>query len=152
MYMADNDANPYATPASILDIERREVIRALRGPSMGLLVLSVTWGGFALFGIVVLTALTILWFVRKGEFQLFLSLDELPQLLTMLPSLFIAYGAWCMRSSRRYGVSVAAAIVACLPFLSPWIFLGIPFGIWALVLLRRQDVREAFAMQPSAKH
>jgi hypothetical protein len=49
-----------------------------------------------------------------------------------------------MRRSVHYGRTVAAAIVACIPCLSPWVLLGIPFGIWALVVLCRRDVQAAF--------
>jgi hypothetical protein len=34
--------------------------------------------------------------------------------------------------------------VASIPVLSPFIWLGIPLGIWAFVVLRRADVRAAF--------
>ncbi len=45
-----------------------------------------------------------------------------------------------MRRGNRYRMAMAAAVVACIPFLSPWVFLG----IWALVVLCRRDVRAAF--------
>ena len=75
-------------------------------------------------------------------------LDDLMPLLIALPSMFVFYGAWCMRRNVRYRLAVAAAVVACVPFLSPWIFLGIPFGIWALAILWRRDVRAAFDAGP----
>ena len=42
------------------------------------------------------------------------------------------------------GVAVAAAIVSMIPCLSPLIVVGIPFGIWSLVVLNDSAVKEAF--------
>jgi ABC-type spermidine/putrescine transport system permease subunit II len=61
-----------------------------------------------------------------------------------LPSCFIAYGAYCMRRGVRYRTSKIAAILACIPIVSPMIWFGIPFGIWALLVLRQPAVRRAF--------
>jgi hypothetical protein len=49
-----------------------------------------------------------------------------------------------MRRGVRYRITMASAITSCIPFLSPMVYFGIPFGIWALVVLRRKDVRIAF--------
>jgi len=43
---------------------------------------------------------------------------------------------------------MAAAIVACVPFCSPCVVLGIPFGIWALVVMAKPEVRAAFQPRP----
>ena len=50
-----------------------------------------------------------------------------------------------MLLGRRYRLCYASAVLACIPLLSPFIWLGMPFGIWALVVLHRRDVKEAFA-------
>jgi hypothetical protein len=58
---------------------------------------------------------------------------------------FIIFGALRMRQLRSYGLAVAAAILSLIPCLgSPCIVLGVPFGIWALVVLVNSDVRQAF--------
>ncbi len=65
-------------------------------------------------------------------------------------NLVILAGARSMRRGRRYQLCYAAAIVACVPFLTP-LFAGVIFGVWALILLHRQDVKELFvaATKPS---
>jgi hypothetical protein len=58
----------------------------------------------------------------------------------------IFLGALKMKQMSSYGFAVAAAILATIPCISsPCFVLGMPFGIWALVVLMRQDVRTAFS-------
>ena len=49
---------------------------------------------------------------------------------------------WCKRS---YWLAVASCVVSLIPVLTPALILGIPVGLWGLVVLRRDDVRSAFA-------
>jgi hypothetical protein len=57
----------------------------------------------------------------------------------------IIIGANKMRKLDSYGFAVAAAILSVIPCLSsPCFILGLPFGIWALVVLMDQRVRDAF--------
>jgi TM2 domain-containing membrane protein YozV/predicted Ser/Thr protein kinase len=65
-------------------------------------------------------------------------------LFKMVPALFMLFGAIKMVQLRSYAWAIAAAILAivCCSLV------GFPVGIWALVVLSRQDVREAFACQP----
>ena len=37
-----------------------------------------------------------------------------------------------------------AAFMACIPFVTPFTVVGIPFGIWAMSLLKQPDVLAAF--------
>lgn len=54
-------------------------------------------------------------------------------------------GAMKMRGLESRSQSWAAAIIAVIPICSPCCVLGIPFGIWALVVLNDNEVRDAFA-------
>ena len=51
-------------------------------------------------------------------------------------------GASKMMKLRNYPFSVAASIVAA--FAGPGALLGMPFGVWAVVILNRRETREAF--------
>ena len=37
-----------------------------------------------------------------------------------------------------------AAICACIPILSPWLIVGIPFGIWAVIVLNLPSTADEF--------
>lgn len=49
-----------------------------------------------------------------------------------------------MRYMRSLHICRAAAVVACIPFLSPVVVLGIPLGIWAAVVLFQKRTAEEF--------
>jgi hypothetical protein len=59
-------------------------------------------------------------------------------------SALILVGAMRMQKLTNHGMAMAAAIIAMIPCLSPCCLLGIPFGIWALVVLSRPDVKSQF--------
>ncbi len=62
---------------------------------------------------------------------------------SVIPALVIIYGAVEMMRIRSYGWAVAATIVA-IAFCN---IIGLPAGIWALIVLLQRGVRETFANQ-----
>ena len=59
-------------------------------------------------------------------------------------SLLEIYGATCMLRMKQYGFAMASAILSLIPFCSPCFVLGIPFGIWSLVVLAQSEVKSRF--------
>ncbi|MGA7700516.1 MAG: hypothetical protein WCB27_12965 [Thermoguttaceae bacterium] len=53
-------------------------------------------------------------------------------------------GATKMKKLESYSFAMAAAIIAMIPCISPCCLLGLPFGIWALVVLGDGSVKAAF--------
>jgi hypothetical protein len=64
--------------------------------------------------------------------------------LVVLLDGFVLFAGLRMLNLRNYGLVMAAAVVACVPCCSPMCVLGIPFGIWALVVLNNAEVKSAF--------
>jgi hypothetical protein len=64
-------------------------------------------------------------------------------LIGLVMGLFIIFAAWRMMQLRAYELSMAGSCLAVLPYSIFWL-LGLPMGIWALVVLRRPEVRAAF--------
>jgi serine/threonine protein kinase len=66
---------------------------------------------------------------------------------------YLLAGAIQMLRLRNYRLVLSAACLALVPWSPAWV-LGLPIGIWALVVLRRREVSEAFQassrMSPSA--
>jgi hypothetical protein len=56
----------------------------------------------------------------------------------------IIAGAQKMKRLESYGFSMAVCIMAVIPLLSPLLIVGIPFGIWGLVVINQPDVKDAF--------
>jgi predicted Zn finger-like uncharacterized protein len=63
--------------------------------------------------------------------------------LGLLWGLLLIVGGMKMRKLESYALSMTASIVAMLPCTSCCL-LGLPFGIWALVVLGQSDVKESF--------
>jgi hypothetical protein len=59
-------------------------------------------------------------------------------------SILILIGALKMQKLQSYGMAVTASILAMVPLLTPCCLLGLPFGIWSLTVLNREDVKRAF--------
>jgi hypothetical protein len=56
----------------------------------------------------------------------------------------IIVGALKMRNLQSYGLAMTSSILAMIPCVSPCCLLGLPFGIWALVVLSKPEVKAAF--------
>lgn len=148
-----DEQNPYAAPTAIESARPAEIaLNILRVPSIGLLVLSVPCIFAVINGFVFLAIGFLRLVLRDTEILDDISgqtvpLDFVGGVLSIgygVLNLLIAYGALSMRRGQRYKVALAAAVLASIPFFSLFIWLGIPFGIWALIVLRRPAVRAAF--------
>lgn len=56
----------------------------------------------------------------------------------------IFFGALKMKNLQSYGLAMTAGILSLIPCCGPCVCLGIPLGIWALVALRKPEVRASF--------
>jgi hypothetical protein len=61
-----------------------------------------------------------------------------------LLGIMVLLGAVKMKRLESYAFATASAIIAMIPCISPCCVLGLPFGIWALVVLSDIHVRMAF--------
>ena len=62
----------------------------------------------------------------------------------LIVSVVIFMGALKMKKLESYNFAMAATIVAMVPCISPCCFVGLPVGIWALVVLLKPEVKGAF--------
>ena len=58
--------------------------------------------------------------------------------------ILIAVGAAKMGHLESRTMGRIGAVLACIPLVTPFGIMGIPFGIWSLVLLRDPEVAKAF--------
>jgi len=56
----------------------------------------------------------------------------------------IFMGAQKMKRLESHGFVMAASILAMVPCISPCCVLGLPFGIWALIVINKPEVKAAF--------
>ena len=60
-------------------------------------------------------------------------------------NVYIFIAALRMKRLQNYSMAKTAAILSVIPCLGPCYLLGIPFGIWALVVLADPNVKAAFS-------
>ena len=64
--------------------------------------------------------------------------------IALLLSGLIFFGAMKMKKLESYGLAMTASIIAMIPCFSPCCLIGLPIGIWALVVLSKPEVKSAF--------
>jgi hypothetical protein len=64
--------------------------------------------------------------------------------LTFAFAIVIILGALRMKKLESYGMAMGASVLAMLPCSSACCLIGLPIGIWCLVTLNDEEVKEAF--------
>ncbi len=59
-------------------------------------------------------------------------------------SILVFAGALKMKQLENYALAMLASIVAMIPCISPCCLIGLPIGIWSLVVLAKPEVKGAF--------
>jgi hypothetical protein len=59
-------------------------------------------------------------------------------------NILVIVGAYHLQNLKKFSLAMTGAIIACIPCCGPCLVLGIPFGIWALVLLNDSRIRPHF--------
>jgi hypothetical protein len=81
---------------------------------------------------------------RLLGYQAWIVTSTLCALVTIIVSPFIIYGALQMLGARKYSMAKLAAVLSLIPCTSICCVLGIPAGIWGLVVLKKPEVKAAF--------
>jgi len=153
--------NPYASPTSSSpagapplvygDLQMYAASR-VAGPATALIVVMAISIALTILGILFsLFAVGMAGFeegLGRGNepFPLMLSggTNVLQGVVGLVIGIVVIVGALKMKRLESYGFAMAAAILAMVPCLSPCCYLGLPFGIWAIVVLSDGQVRAAF--------
>src|ERR1039457_3470557 len=111
------------------------VWRQVKGPGTGLVVTAIlNWLELPL-----LTLVAFLVGIRTEGHHAYLLLVPLSALV--LSSIMLVSGLM-MKRLGGYALAIAGAVLAIL--ITPGNLIGLPIGIWALIVLSRREVREAF--------
>lgn len=146
-----------APPPSPAGTGRNIALQAVKGPAIALMVTGLLNLMLALWSLVKLTVL-------RSSLDVYSSMPQFndPQMQSLLHlasgpigivnaffslamSVLVLAGAWRMQTLRNYTLAFVASILAMLPCVTPCCFLGLPFGIWALVVLNRPEVKSQFS-------
>jgi hypothetical protein len=119
-------------------------------PSVGLLVTGVIGGILSLLGLI-LNAIgtSVIPFVKDSLDERYMDLWEgaagiASSFIGIVVAVVIIDAALKMKELSQYGLCMAASILAIIPCISPCCIIGLPIGIWCLVVLTRPDVKAAF--------
>ena len=133
---------------------RDAALQAVKGPAICLIVMAALYILYCIWGII--RALFI-----HPDLSAFQQLNTDPQVQKLIQLLsgplgaigsffqlifgiFILVGAVRMVALRNYQLAFTAAILAMLPCYICCVF-GLPFGIWALVVLNKPEVKSQFS-------
>jgi len=125
--------NPYSPPTLAPEIHQdpRELARArLSRPATALIIMASIHSVFVTI-VLVSSAIAFL----AGNFHFDNAIDTVLASIQLISLILIAIGGAKMAFLESLPWARLGAVLACIPFLSPFIVLGIPFGIWALILL-----------------
>jgi hypothetical protein len=124
--------------------------RQVSGPATGLLVTGILGAFFAGLGLIAsIVGMGIAPFIREEIPERYAefwegSMGAASSIVEIAVAAFIIFAALKMKELRQWELSLAASIVAMIPCISPCCILGLPIGIWALVVLLRPEIKEAF--------
>ena len=120
------------------------------GPSVGLLITGILGGILSLIGLILNLVETGIESVTAHRY-----IEEYADLaegaagvalcfVGLLVAGFIIYASLKMKELTQWGLCIAASIIAMIPCISPCCIVGLPIGIWCLVVLTKPEVRDAF--------
>jgi tRNA A-37 threonylcarbamoyl transferase component Bud32 len=112
---------------------RERILRALRGPAIGLKITGLVW-----------SCSGIVWAALSHAEMSALIIAS----LNFAQGIFVFLCARRMENLRSYQMVMLGCVLAMLPCFSPVVLIGLPVGIWALVVLFRPEVRAAFSRGP----
>jgi hypothetical protein len=123
----------------------------VNGPSVGLLVTGIVgavFSVFVLFSLGIGLSLGPLWewghFDSRYEDFIQGAFGMGSAFIGLLVAAFIIYAALQMKELKQWNLAVVASVLAMIPCISPCCIIGLPIGIWSLVVLTRPDVKQAF--------
>jgi hypothetical protein len=119
------------------------------GPAIGLIVVAVLnfLSAAGSFAMPLFTAgLANMPNMPQQQFSMFFSTGAIvvSSIISLAVGVLILVGALKMKKLESHGLAVTASILAALPCTSGCCIIGLPVGIWALVILFRPEVKNAF--------
>jgi len=135
----------------------QEIVNQVSGPSIGLLITGII-GIISSIGtlislIIGISFLSIPRFYSELPEDIPINIEELFQgsfamgssLVGIIVAVFIIFAALKMKELEQWGLALTASILAMIPCISPCCIIGLPIGIWCLVVLTKPEIKNAFS-------
>lgn len=123
------------------------------GPSIGLLVTGILGGIFSFIALIMSFLETSVGPFMADKFE---DLDDRYTqffegaagiafaIIGILVAAFIIYSSLKMKELSQYGLCMVASILAMIPCINPCCVVGLPIGIWCIIVLTKPEIKEAF--------
>ena len=145
---------PLAAPMAGVDGGRDVALQLVKGPVIGLKVTAIV-------GLILVVAGFVFNILTLSGFHFGMQQIPDPQMQKLFNTLggglgivqniiggivgvVVLLGAARMQKLQNYQFALTASIVAMVPCISPCCLFGLPFGIWALVVLNKPEVKSQF--------
>ena len=146
---------PFSSPTPAASGGRDAALQLVKGPVIGLKVTAIVGLVLVAAGLV-LNILTLNGFhigpqqIIDPQMQKLFStlgggLGIVQDIIGGVVGVIVLIGAGKMRKLQGYQFALTASIVAMVPCISPCCVFGLPFGIWALVVLNKPEVKSQFS-------
>lgn len=132
---------------------RRRALDEVQGPATALIVTAI----LGIVGQVVALLFTVgmaVYMMQQApagmgpqpvELVLQFASNAIGMVVGVTTAVVVLIGARKMKSLESYGFAMASSILALIPCNFPCCILGLPIGIWALVVINRPEIKDAFA-------
>ena len=145
---------PLTAPVAGASEGHDAALQLVKGPAIGLKVTAIV--GLVLVAVgLVIHVMTLSGFhiglqqIQDPQMQKLFStlgggLGIVQDIITGVVGVIVLIGAAKMQKLQNYQFALTASIVAMVPCISPCCVFGLPFGIWALVVLNKPEVKSRF--------
>jgi hypothetical protein len=137
------DPNPYATPSFVDEVVNYGSVemarRSLSRPATAIVIMASVHSVFDSIRIMEVMMTAVQPAANGTSVLLFIMLIAFFSL-----HVFQSICAAKMGKLESFPMAQAGCLLCIIPVLSPFYFLGIPFGVWGWMLLRRPAIRQAF--------
>jgi hypothetical protein len=147
-------ATPFTPAAAALPTASREMaLAAVKGPAIALIVVASLGIAYFLFSVIFGLVMgepprsipsNTTPFARGLTEGMHGPLASLVSLFCAALNGFILFGALRMLKLRGHSLAIITCIVAMLPCVTVCCILGLPFGIWGVVMLNKPEVKSQF--------
>jgi hypothetical protein len=146
---------PFSSPVAATSGGRDAALQLVKGPAIGLKVTAIV--GLVLVAVgLVINVLTLngshigLQQINDPQMQKLFNtlgggLGIVQNIIGGVVGVVVLLGAAKMQKLQSYQFALTASIVAMVPCISPCCLFGLPFGIWALVVLNKPEVKSQFS-------
>ncbi len=120
-------------------------MQAIKGPSVFLLIAGIL-NAVTSFIAIAINVLGATISVLEDSPEMFVNggLGIFSGIVGIVVAALIIFASLKMKKLENYKLVMAASIVAMIPIVSSCCLIGLPAGIWALVVLRKPEVKSAF--------